>query len=121
MNTAELANVGIKLLTVIVKRGKGDRVVEYLDRECNIPFTEVCMGKGTASSTFLDILGLSGIEKDIVFSAVRADKTDEILNGLAEKFKLNQPGKGLAFTVRINSIGGTELLSRFLKEREENR
>ena len=71
----------LKLLVTIIDRGKGKKLISYYNSQ-NIKFTLLCFGKGTASSEILDYLGL-----------------DEIL-------EIHKAGKGIAFTIPLDSIGG---------------
>ena len=120
MISEKIFNIGVKLLFVVVKRGKGDRITEFLNSITEIPFVEIFMGKGTAPNAFLDILGLSDSEKDIVITLIRADEAKDILEKISEKFKLSYAGKGLAFTLSVSSIGGIELLQCLLQNKKEN-
>ncbi len=99
----------IKLLFTIVDRGKGKTVIETLNAVCE-SFHLSFMGHGTAGSDILDYLGLGETEKDLVLSVVREECMAETLAAVQREFKLDVPGNGIAFTIRITSVGGPATL-----------
>lgn len=99
----------ILMLCTIVNRGKGDKVVEYLQSE-GITFNFVSLGRGTASSELLDYLGLGETKKEIVVSTIYKEDRSKLLKGLEEKITLRDPGKGIAFTISIGSVSGPKTL-----------
>ncbi len=93
----------IKLLVTIVDRGKGGRIISLCKAEgitCNL----IILGHGTANSDILGILGLGETEKDIVMSTVLEGKAAAILKKITNEMQLRKSGKGIAFTIPINSI-----------------
>jgi hypothetical protein len=107
----------IKMLVVIVERGKGDDVTDYL-RDKNILFNFTLLGHGTASSQWVGIFGGGESKKEVFFAIVPSERITEVLEGLGEEFNLREPGHGVAFTVDINSIGGKRLLNYVLGNAE---
>jgi len=95
----------IKLLVAIVDRGKGDGVVAIL-RENGVTYNMVSPAHRATGSAFMDYLGLSNPERDMVFSVVTEDKVDRILKKLMYKYDLEQPGNGVAFTIPITGVSG---------------
>lgn len=59
---------------------------------------------GTANSDMLDILGLGGIEKDVMFSIVPKTVADEMLRRLYTELELSQKNSGIAFTMPLSGI-----------------
>ena len=103
-----MENKRYKLLTTIVARGKGDKVVAMFNQK-EIMFNLIILGEGTADSEILDYLGIGEIDKDVVLSIVAEDKIDEVMTDLREKMKFNLPGKGIAFAVPLSSIAARML------------
>ena len=103
-----MENNRYKLLTTIVGRGKGDKVVSMLNKK-DIMFNLIILGEGTADSDILDYLGIGEIDKDVVLSIVAEEKIEEVLTELREKMKFSLPGKGIAFTVPLSSIAARML------------
>lgn len=100
----------LKLLVTIVNRGKGRDVVDVCRTFC-MNYHISLLGTGTATSEILDYLGLGETEKDIIFSSVRTENLDELLEALTKRLKLNKAGNGIAFTVPIKSVGGPKTLN----------
>ncbi len=59
---------------------------------------------GTANSDMLDILGLGGIEKDVLFSVIPKEVADEMLQKLYDELELSQKNSGIAFTMPVSGI-----------------
>ena len=77
--------------------------------------------RATANTEMLDLLGLVESDKSVIFSYIREDKVKEALDTLNEKFHKVKNGKGIAYTISMDSIIGVsmyQLLSndRTLKE-----
>lgn len=110
----------LKILITVVDRSKAIFYVDLLEQfEVNVQM--VLYGKGTANSQMLKILGLVESDKAIILSYVREDKIKEILETLGEKFNTVRNGKGIAYTISLDSIIGVsayQLLSndRTVKE-----
>lgn len=102
--------VHLKLLAVIVDRGKGQGVVELMKKE-GVLFHTIMLGRGTARKAVLNYLGLGETEKDVVISTIRADGGLHVLRKLMKAMRLDAPGRGIAFTVPISSVGGAKSLS----------
>lgn len=95
----------LKLMITIVDRGKGKKLISYY-KSHNINYTILCFGKGTASSEMLDYLGLDESVKDVFISTVYAEDVPKIFAQLKEEMELHKAGKGIAFTIPLDSIGG---------------
>lgn len=113
----------LKLLITVVDRSKTLFYVDLLEQfEVNVQM--VLYGKGTANSQMLQLLGLAETEKSVVISYIREDMAKEALATLEEKFQKVKNGKGIAYTVSLDSMIGVsmyQLLSndRTIKEGEK--
>ena len=113
----------LKLLVTVVDRSKTLFYVDLLEQfEVNVQM--VLYGRGTANSQMLDLLGLAETEKAVIISYIRRDKVKEAMETLDEKFHKVKNGKGIAYTVSLDSIIGVsmyQLLSndRTVKEGEK--
>ncbi len=97
----------LKLLVTVVDRNKGEfylDVISQFEVNCQMALG----GLGTATSDIVDLLGLN-IHKAVLFSIVREDRTEEIMNCLEEKFETIKNGKGIAFCVPLSSVIGVNL------------
>lgn len=95
----------LKLLVTIVDRSKTLFYVDLLEQfEVNVQM--VLYGRGTANSQIRDLLGLAETDKSVIISSIREDKVKEALDTLDEKFHKVKNGKGVAYTVSLDSIIG---------------
>ncbi|MDD3192592.1 MAG: hypothetical protein PHE47_01835 [Oscillospiraceae bacterium] len=93
----------VKWLITIVDRGRGESVVNVLN-QAHKSIHMISLGKGTASSEIMDYLGLDEPEKDIVMSLIPLPLEQQLLQALSENMALSAPGKGIAFTLSLDSI-----------------
>jgi hypothetical protein len=113
----------LKLLITVVDRSKTLFYVDLLEQfEVNVQM--VMYGKGTANTQMLALLGLIESDKSVIISYIREDRVKEALDTLEEKFHKVKNGKGIAYTVSLDSIIGVsmyQLLSndRTIKEGEK--
>lgn len=93
----------IKALVTIIDRGKAEEITEMY-REQSIMYNMILLGSGTAKSEILDYLGLGRTEKDIIISVAPEKSVKPIIKILKEKFHLDKPGNGIAFSIPISSV-----------------
>lgn len=114
----------IKLIVTIAERGRGNALAK-LYAEQNVLYSYQCMGRGTASSDLLDVLGVGTAEKDILISYAAREDAERLLCKLDNEIQGDSYGNGIVFdmpltglnsliaTVLLNSpnsgIGGTEM------------
>ena len=106
----------LKLLITVVDRQKGEfylDVISQFDVNCQLAVS----GLGTATSDLVELLGLEP-HKAVIFSVVREDLVDAIMNTLEDKFATIRNGKGVSFAVPLSSVIGVNLY-RFLSDRRE--
>jgi hypothetical protein len=95
----------IKLLVVIVDRGRGDEVSALL-RENGVTFNLISPAYCAAGSRIMDYLGITSLERDLILSVVSERISHEVLTKVLYKFDLGEPSKGIAFTVPISGVSG---------------
>ena len=101
----------LSLIMSIVERGSGGKLVKLYTKEQI--FTHIRFeGKGTATSEILDILGLGGSEKDIILSVATQSAARALLKKLDDELRGAAPGRGIAFTVRLEAL--SRLLAAFI-------
>jgi hypothetical protein len=94
---------GLKLIVAFVGRGEGRALARFF-KENQIPLSFHGLGRGTASSELMDVLGLGTAEKDILFgmaSDAVANKAMQTLGG--------DPGtalnaKGIVFDLKVTGL-----------------
>lgn len=94
---------GMRLIITIVEMGQHN-VVTHLYSQHQICCHYQSIGKGTASSDLLDILGFGGTDRDIIFSMGTADAAAQLMQALADNPKELRPVKGIAFDMKLTGI-----------------
>ena len=79
-------------------------------KEYHIEVTFTTLGRGTASSSLLDYLGMEATEKAVYFAVVTFDTWKNLKRGLYTRMRIDVPGRGIAFLVPLSSIGGKKIL-----------
>lgn len=95
----------LDIIFTIVSKGKGETVVDTL-RDEDVLVNVTCSGRGTATSSILEMLGLGATEKEVVLSFVKNEKSGYLLKKISEKLDFATPGHGIAFTVPLQSVAG---------------
>ena len=102
----------LKLLVTVVSRNKSEFYMDYLSG-FDINLQTAVAGQGTAPSDALYLWGLADSDKSVIFSVVREDRTEAVMQGLEEKFHTVRGGKGIAFTIPMTGVIGVAIY-RFL-------
>ena len=105
----EVSNVKkLKILITIVDRSKTMFYEDLLEQfEINVQM--VLYGHGTANTQMLALLGGVETDKSVIISFIREDRVKETLEVLSEKFKKVRNGKGIAYTIPLDSIIGVAM------------
>lgn len=110
----------LKLLITVVDKSKTLLYIDLLEQfEVNVQ--TVIYGHGTADSQMLNILGLIESDKSAIISWIREDRVKEAMEALGEKFNKVKNGKGVAYTIPLDSIIGVsayQLLSNDRTQKE---
>ena len=75
-------------------------------KEENVPMQYIFHAQGTATSDVMDMLGLDGVDKNILMSMMPRAFADEMLRKLRKKLHLGMPNTGIAFTVLMSGGSG---------------
>lgn len=94
------------LMITIVNRGYGDKIIDTFSKE-GVTFNLLSLGKGTASSTILDYLGIGETLKEVLFSTMPMEHSKRVMTKIIDITNLAKPGEGICFTIPINSVCGT--------------
>ena len=97
-----------EMLVVIVKRGKGQKVIELL-QENKIEHSVIGFGKGIASGIFASIAGVNTKEKEMIYTLVPQKSLEYVLSELDENILSKEKYTGIAFTVPLKSIVQTSI------------
>ena len=94
-----------KLGAAVVEHGRADEVVGILGGS-GVNFCTVFIGRGTADSEIMELLGLGDSSKDIVFFIAETEQIPSVLAKIHDGYR----GSGVVFTVRLKSIGGRRVI-----------
>ena len=99
----------VYMMTTVTKRPMKKRMLDlYKKDKLNLSF---CIpAKGTAGSEMLDYFGLEDTEKLVLISIVTDETWKRVKNSLEEDFRIDAPGRGIAFIVPAASVGGKKAL-----------
>ena len=101
-----LAPKKLSLLVTIVNRKKAEYYADLI-QSFEVNMQVLTLAKGTASTTgVLEYLGLADSEKAAIFSFVRDDRINDLMDTLEEKFHSIKDGKGIAFSAPFSSMIG---------------
>ena len=116
-NKKEVSNVKkLKMLITVVDRSKTLFYLDLLEQfEVNVQM--VLYGKGTANSEMLNLLGLVESDKSIILSYIKEDRVKDALETLNEKFIKVKNGKGIAYTIPLDSIIGVSMYQLLSNDR----
>ena len=108
----------LKLVITVVDRPKAELYLDILS-QFEVTFQFAMAGNGTAHSELVSLLGLN-TQKAVLFSVVREELTDEIMNCMEDKFHTIRNGKGICFAVPMSSVIGVNLY-QFLSNNRQGR
>jgi len=93
----------MKLLVSIVERGQGKSLVKLYGKhhvDCNF----LSVGRGTASSELLDVLGFGSTERTVVFSWGAAAVVNQLMYELEEGLEEAAYYKGIVFDISLTGL-----------------
>ncbi len=106
---------------VIVNHGLGSKVVS-IAKNNDIPGGTILLGKGTAKSSFLKFLELADMRKEVVLILSKTTHGKTFLEAVTKKLKLNKPYSGIAFSIPLLNVMGTQYCpeNNTLETKKEN-
>ena len=95
----------LMMLITVVQKGKGTFFADFLQTfDANL---QVCVvGRGTAKADAAEFLGLNENNRTVIFSIVREEKLNAILDALEDRFYSVNGKTGIAFAVPLSSVIG---------------
>lgn len=109
-----------RILFLIATQKLVHKAVDLLKEEA-VPVQYIMYAQGTASSEIMDMLGLGGVEKDLMLSLMPKALADALLKKMQKKLHLGMPNTGIAFTVAVAGCSGhTVRLMDTMQPNEEN-
>ncbi len=104
------------LMTTIANRNMLPNFLGFY-KEQGVSINLITLGRGTAASEVMDYFGLESAEKVVLLGVVTGETWKEVKKGLQNRFRIDVPGMGIAFTIPLASIGGKREL-KFLTEQQ---
>ncbi|MBQ7173471.1 MAG: hypothetical protein IJR88_05080 [Clostridia bacterium] len=101
------APIKLELIVTVVPKKKAEFFIDLI-QSYEVNFQTYMLASGTASTEILNYLG-QVTDKIAIFSLARADKVDDILYALEQKFHTIKGGKGIAVTLPMTSLIGTSI------------
>jgi len=98
----ELDMDSIQLLTLILSENQRQKCI-HLAKEQGICGGVVMLGRGTVSSTVLNLLGIKNQRKEVVKFLLKKDRAEEMMDLFDEALQLKKPGHGIAYTTAVIS------------------
>lgn len=109
-----------KLLIIIVDHSYLSKLEKILNKY-STSFQFLTNAKGTADNEILNYLGIGASPKNIVFLVLEDSLIDDILKLLIKELKFDIPGRGIAFTIDLDSISGKKALKYLTNDEWEDK
>jgi nitrogen regulatory protein PII len=90
---------------------RGLRILTDICEKLALPVVLTAYGRGTATNSMLDRLGLESREKRIVMAVANEEKTAELIREQRRRLYIDAPGNGVVIAVPVKSVGGGEALA----------
>ena len=97
----------LEMLVVIVEHNKASKVLHLAD-EKGITASVAMLGRGTASRTIFDYLGLNDKKKAVLMLFGKTEEIMDLADYLLEKLEMNKPNHGIAYIESAFNVFGTE-------------
>ena len=103
----------LKLIMIIAAKPLENKYLDVL-KKYKVKFKAITYGEGTASSSLLNYFGLNEVEKAVIFAVAPSITSKHILRYIKSKLKIDEPGKGISFTIPLSS--STKYMQEFYKD-----
>ena len=103
---------------IILKNGLGSKALQLL-KNTGATGATIVYGSGTASSEILKFFEYTSIKKEVVLSVIDSKDEEKVFKALNDKLKFVKPNTGIAFTVPLTDVVGSNSKMNSA-EREEN-
>lgn len=97
----------LEMLVVIVEHNKASKVLHLAD-EKGITASVAMLGRGTASRTIFDYLGLNDKKKAVLMLFGKTEEITDLADYLVEKLEIDKPNHGIAYIESAFNVFGTE-------------
>lgn len=97
----------LEMLVVIVEHNKASKVLHLAD-EKGVTASVAMLGRGTASRTIFDYLGLNDKKKAVLMLFGKTEEIMDFADYLVEKLEMDKPNHGIAYIESAFNVFGTE-------------
>lgn len=97
----------LEMLVVIVEHNKASKVLHLAD-EKGVTASVAMLGRGTASRTIFDYLGLNDKKKAVLMLFGKTEEITDLADYLLEKLEMDKPNHGIAYIESAFNVFGTE-------------
>lgn len=105
----------MRLVAAIVERGQGAQLRQFL-LAYQLRCLWQCVGRGTASSELLNVLGIGTPERDVLLSLATGPATRSLFHKLGSGLGANTHTRGIVFALPLTAVNG--LMAAALKHLE---
>ena len=105
----------IYLFITIIKKSDGKEFLDFFLSHKVAPIYST-IGRGSATSETLSLLGLEQSEKVVMQSIVTANKMYELKDALTRQMSIDLPDRGIAVAVPLSSIASKRVLDHIMTE-----
>ncbi|MDW7739870.1 MAG: P-II family nitrogen regulator [Bacillota bacterium] len=114
------SNLKHDLIVTIVKKGCCEKIITAT-KTAGAEGATIIPARGTGIHEQKKLLGIPiEPEKDIIFTIIQEEKTDDVLKAIIKAGKLEKPGTGIAFVLELKKVVGVVHLVRELKNYEKD-
>jgi len=104
----------IKCIVAIVERGKANKIVEAA-KKVGATGATIFYGRGTGESEVKKFLSVNiEASKEVIIILSEKDELRTIVEAMADAGQLEEPGKGIIFTVPVTNLLGLHHRDEFL-------
>lgn len=109
-----------RMLFLIGNQKLGEQASQWM-KERRVPVQYHSFAKGTASGEWVDLFGLTGVDKTVIMSFLPKETANRMVSSLRDELYLGTPNTGVAFTVPLTgaSAGVLHLAETAKQEPEE--
>ena len=110
----------IKLIVTIVGHGQSRAAIRLYEKN-HVHFHYRSLGRGTASSELLDVLGFGGTEREVIYSLAAGSVADRLIEKMKNENEETFRAKGIAFMMPLNAISNIPGIPLLRQGAQENK
>ena len=97
------------MLTIINPNGLD--IVTDICAKLKLPVILSLLGRGTASKSMLDLLGIESKERRFIMAVAGEEETKALIKAQRRRLYIDAPGNGITLAVPVKSVGGGKTLA----------